>query len=95
MRRAGGRKGEFGFDLHAFKRIDSVGATFRTRSLEQMDAINRLMREDLWPALQAAIDVADTGGVPVATDLFFLNKAAAKTCGEQRGAVASEGKHGG
>jgi hypothetical protein len=53
------------------------------------------MREDLWPALQAAIDVADTGGVPVATDLFFLNKAAAKTCGEQRGAVASEGKHGG
>jgi NADPH2:quinone reductase len=31
--RLGGFKGEFDFDLHAMKRIDYIGVTFRTRSV--------------------------------------------------------------
>ncbi len=51
--RLGGMKGEFDFDLHALKRIDYIGVTFRTRSSEEVAEINRLMRADLWPALEA------------------------------------------
>jgi len=51
--RLGGMKGEFDFDLHAMKRIDYIGVTFRTRSIEEVREINRLMRADLWPALEA------------------------------------------
>ena len=46
-------KGEFDFDLHALKRIDYIGVTFRTRSIEEVREINRLMRADLWPAMEA------------------------------------------
>jgi len=51
--RLGGMKGEFNFDLHAMKRIDYIGVTFRTRSAEEVREINRLMRADLWPAVEA------------------------------------------
>ena len=51
--RLGGMKGEFDFDLHALKRIDYVGVTFRTRTIEEVREINRLMRADLWPAVEA------------------------------------------
>jgi NADPH2:quinone reductase len=51
--RLGGMKGEFDFDLHALKRVDYIGVTFRTRTLEEVREINRLMRTDLWPALEA------------------------------------------
>ncbi|HEX2887296.1 quinone oxidoreductase family protein [Vineibacter terrae] len=51
--RLGGMKGEFDFDLHALKRIDYIGVTFRTRSPEEVREINRLMRADLWPAVEA------------------------------------------
>jgi NADPH:quinone reductase len=51
--RLGGITGTFNFELHAFKRIDYIGVTFRTRSLDEIRAINRLMRADLWPAVQA------------------------------------------
>jgi len=51
--RLGGMKAEFDFDLHARKRIDYVGVTFRTRTLEEIREINRLMRADLWPAVEA------------------------------------------
>jgi NADPH2:quinone reductase len=51
--RLGGMKGEFDFDLHALKRIDYIGVTFRTRSPEEVREIVRLMRADLWPALEA------------------------------------------
>ncbi len=51
--RLGGNTGEFNFDLHALKRIDYVGVTFRTRSLDEIREINRLMRADLWPAIEA------------------------------------------
>lgn len=51
--RLGGMKGEFDFDLHALKRIDYIGVTFRTRSLEEVREIVRRMREDLWDAVEA------------------------------------------
>src|SRR5712672_3308297 len=51
--RLGGQKGEFDFDLHALKRIDYIGVTFRTRTLDDVREINRAMRADLWPALEA------------------------------------------
>ena len=51
--RLGGNKGEFDFDLHALKRIDYIGVTFRTRSVEEVREITRKMRADLWPAVEA------------------------------------------
>jgi NADPH:quinone reductase len=51
--RLGGTKGEFNFDLHALKRIDYIGVTFRTRTLDEVRAINRALRADLWPAVEA------------------------------------------
>ena len=50
--RLGGFKGEFDFDLHALKRIDYIGVTFRTRSLDEIREIGRRMRDDLWPAVE-------------------------------------------
>jgi NADPH2:quinone reductase len=51
--RLGGMKGEFNFDLHALKRIDYIGVTFRTRTPEEVRKIVGLMRADLWPAIEA------------------------------------------
>ena len=51
--RLGGMTGEFNFDLHALKRIDYIGVTFRTRSLDEIREINRLVRADLWPTVEA------------------------------------------
>ena len=51
--RLGGMRGEFDFDLHALRRIDYIGVTFRTRSIDEVRAIVRAMRADLWPAVEA------------------------------------------
>lgn len=51
--RLGGFKGEFDYDLHALRRIDYIGVTFRTRSVEEVREITRLMRQDLWSAVEA------------------------------------------
>lgn len=51
--RLGGNTGEFDFDLHALKRIDYIGVTFRTRSVEDVREIGRRMRADLWAAVEA------------------------------------------
>lgn len=50
--RLGGFMGEFDFDLHAMRRINYVGVTFRTRSLEEVREIVRRMRADLWAELE-------------------------------------------
>lgn len=69
--RLGGFSGEFDYDLHALKRIDYIGVTFRTRSVEEVREINRKMRADLWPAVQA-------GDLHVPLDRVFpLDEAAA------------------
>jgi NADPH:quinone reductase len=51
--RLGGATGNFDFDLHALKRIAYIGVTFRTRSLDEVREINRRMRADLWPLVEA------------------------------------------
>jgi NADPH2:quinone reductase len=51
--RLGGFKGEFDFDLHALKRIDYIGVTFRTRSVEEVREIVSAMRADLWPHVES------------------------------------------
>ena len=50
--RLGGMQGNFDFDLHARKRLRYVGVTFRTRTAEEVRAINDAVRRDLWPALE-------------------------------------------
>jgi NADPH2:quinone reductase len=51
--RLAGAKAEFDFDLHALRRIDYIGVTFRTRTLEEVREIGRRMRADLWDAVTA------------------------------------------
>ncbi len=51
--RLGGFKAEFDFDMHAARRISYIGVTFRTRTIEEVREIVRLMRQDLWAALEA------------------------------------------
>jgi NADPH2:quinone reductase len=51
--RLGGFHGDFDFDLHALRRIDYIGVTFRTRSVAEVREINRVMREDLWTDVEA------------------------------------------
>ena len=46
-------KAEFDFDLHALRRIDYIGVTFRTRTLDEVREIGRRMRADLWDAVTA------------------------------------------
>ncbi|MEM6495362.1 MAG: zinc-binding dehydrogenase [Pseudomonadota bacterium] len=51
--RLGGGKSEFDYDLHALKRIEYIGVTFRTRSLDEVREIGRLMRQDLNSAVES------------------------------------------
>jgi NADPH2:quinone reductase len=51
--RLGGFSGEFNFDLHAFKRVDYIGVTFRTRSPQEVREIVTTMQADLWDAVEA------------------------------------------
>lgn len=69
--RLGGFKGEFDFDLHALKRIDYIGVTFRTRSAEEVREIVRAMRADLWSHVESG-----RLGLPI-DKTFPLSEAAA------------------
>jgi NADPH2:quinone reductase len=51
--RLAGMKAEFDFDLHARKRIDYIGVTFRTRSIGEIHDIMIRMRDDLWEHVTA------------------------------------------
>ena len=51
--RLGGMSGEFNFDLHALKRIEYIGVTFRTRTLAEVREIVRALRADLWGLVEA------------------------------------------
>jgi NADPH2:quinone reductase len=51
--RLAGTKAEFDFDLHALRRIDYIGVTFRTRTVDEVREIGRRMRADLWDAVTA------------------------------------------
>jgi len=51
--RLGGSRGEFDFDLHANRRLTYIGVTHRTRSVAEIREEVRVMRRDLWTAVQA------------------------------------------
>jgi NADPH2:quinone reductase len=51
--RLGGTHGDFNFDLHAARRINYIGVTFRTRSIEEIRDIFAAVRKDIWPAVEA------------------------------------------
>jgi NADPH2:quinone reductase len=51
--RLGGTHGDFNFDLHAARRINYIGVTFRTRSVEEIRDIFTAVRDDIWPAVTA------------------------------------------
>jgi NADPH2:quinone reductase len=51
--RLGGARAEFNFDLHAARRIDYVGVTFRTRTIEEIREIFDEVRKDLWGAVES------------------------------------------
>src|SRR5215813_7391283 len=50
--RLGGTHGDFNFDLHAARRINYIGVTFRTRSIEEIREIFQQAQSDLWPAVE-------------------------------------------
>jgi NADPH2:quinone reductase len=50
--RLGGAHADFNFDLHAARRIDYIGVTFRTRSTEEIREIFDEVRKDIWPAVE-------------------------------------------
>ncbi|MDM2423079.1 zinc-binding dehydrogenase [Mycobacteroides abscessus] len=50
--RLGGRRGNFDFDLHARKRLEYIGTTFGTRSLDDYRAASGGIRAVLWPAVE-------------------------------------------
>jgi NADPH2:quinone reductase len=51
--RLGGTHGDFNFDLHAARRINYIGVTFRTRSIEEVRDIFTAVRADIWPAVES------------------------------------------
>src|SRR5262245_27419609 len=51
--RLGGTHGDFNFDLHAARRINYIGVTFRTRSIEEIREIFDEVRKDIWGAVES------------------------------------------
>jgi NADPH:quinone reductase-like Zn-dependent oxidoreductase len=51
--RLGGTHGDFNFDLHAARRINYIGVTFRTRSIDEIRDIFSAVRNDIWPAVKS------------------------------------------
>jgi NADPH2:quinone reductase len=51
--RLGGMNADFDFNLHALRRIQYIGVTFRTRTPAEIAEIVQRMRTDLWPGLEA------------------------------------------
>jgi NADPH:quinone reductase len=49
--RLGGTHADFNFDLHAARRINYIGVTFRTRSIEEIREIFVEVQKDIWPAV--------------------------------------------
>ena len=51
--RLGGTHADFNFDLHAARRIDYVGVTFRTRTIAEIREIFDAVRKDIWSAIES------------------------------------------
>ena len=50
--RLGGTHADFNFDLHAARRINYIGVTFRTRTIEEIREIFDEVRKDIWGAVE-------------------------------------------
>ena len=50
--RLGGTHADFNFDLHAARRVNYIGVTFRTRSIDEIREIFDQVRKDIWPAVE-------------------------------------------
>src|SRR5690349_19341337 len=51
--RLGGSRAEFNFDLHAARRINYIGVTFRTRTIDEIREIFDEVRKDIWSAVES------------------------------------------
>ena len=51
--RLGGTHADFNFDLHAARRINYIGVTFRTRTPEEIAEIFDEVRKDIWGAVES------------------------------------------
>jgi NADPH:quinone reductase len=51
--RLGGAHADFNFDLHAARRINYIGVTFRSRTIEEIREIFEEVRKDIWPAVES------------------------------------------
>jgi NADPH:quinone reductase len=51
--RLGGTHADFNFDLHAARRINYIGVTFRTRTPEEIAEIFDEVRRDIWGAVES------------------------------------------
>jgi NADPH2:quinone reductase len=69
--RLAGMTAEFDFDLHARQRIDYIGVTFRTRTIDEVHDIMVRMRDDLWDDVKA-------GRIRVPVDRTFALEQAAE-----------------
>jgi len=67
--RLGGVNTEFDCDLHAQKRLDYIGVTFRTRTIDEIREISKKAMADLWPLI-----VSGQLGLPV-DKAFSLDEA--------------------
>ena len=64
--RLGGTHADFNFDLHAARRINYIGVTFRTRSIEEIREIFDEVRKDIWAGGGIAkTAIADRQGLSV------------------------------
>lgn len=76
--RMAGESGRFDFDLHSMRRIQYLGTTFRTRTPDEVHAIQEQVKADLWPALEAGhlgIPIDATVSVERAAEAFDLMRA--------------------
>ena len=51
--RLGGTHADFNFDLHAARRINDIGVTFRTRTIEEIREIFDEVKKDIWRAVES------------------------------------------
>jgi len=51
--RLSGTHADFNFDLHAARRINYIGVTFRTRTIEEIRDIFNEVRKDIWGAVES------------------------------------------
>ncbi len=51
--RLGGTHADFNFDLHAARRINYIGVTFRTRSIQEIREIFAAAKQDIWGAVES------------------------------------------